>query len=145
MAAEANAITRAYLCGDLAVGGTTANDNTRPTAIMEEGLSTWQSFVDTHKEIIKDLCREICRDPINNLTIPVIAVKRIQTAVYAAKYYVLVGRTIDAKTMAWDQIRHFNDLKSIEDECSSPDQISTVTKNAVLQVWLGYNKIKWLK
>ena len=68
MAAEAYAI-RAYLRGDLAVGGTTVNDNTRPNAIMDEGLNTWQSFVDTDEETIKDLCREIRRDPNNNVTI----------------------------------------------------------------------------
>ena len=101
MAAEANAI-RAYIRGDLAVGGTAANDNTRPTAIMAEGLDTWQSFVDTDEETIKDLCMEIRRDPNNNLTVPAIAVKRIQTAVFAAKYYDLVCRPIDALTMAWD-------------------------------------------
>ena len=135
MAAEANAI-RAYLRGDLAVGGTAANDNTRPTAIMDEGLSTWQSFVDTDEETIKDLCREIRRDPNNNLTIPAIAVKRIQTAVYAAKYYDLVGRVIDAQTMAWERILHFNDLKAIEDEYSSPEQISTVTKKLNIMKWV---------
>ena len=91
MAAEANAV-RAYLRGDLAVGGLLANDNTRPEAIMAEGLDSWQSFVDTDEETVKDLCREIRRDPNNNITIPAIAVKRIQIAVYAAKYYDLVGR-----------------------------------------------------
>ena len=55
MAAEANAI-RAYIRGGLAVGGTAINDNTRPNAIMEEGLDTWQSFVNTDEETIKDLC-----------------------------------------------------------------------------------------
>ena len=112
MAAEANAI-RAYLRGDLAVGGTAANDNTRPEAIMAEGLNSWQSFIDTDEDTIKDLCRKIRRDQQNNVTIPAIAVKRIQVAVYAAKYYDLVGRAIDANTMAWERIRHFNDLKAI--------------------------------
>ena len=69
MAAEANAI-RAYLHGDLAVGGTAINNNTRPIAIMEEGLDTWQSFIDTDEETIKDLYREIRRDPNDNITIP---------------------------------------------------------------------------
>ena len=40
MAAEANAI-RDCLRGDLAVGGIEINDNSRPTAIMAEGLDTW--------------------------------------------------------------------------------------------------------
>ena len=135
MAAEANAI-RAYLRGDLAVGGTAAKDNTRPEAIMAEGLNSWQSFVDTDEDTIKDLCREIRRDQQNNVTIPAIAVKRIQVAVYAAKYYDLVGRNIDANTMAWERIRHFNDLKSIEDEYSNPDQIATVTKKLNIMKWV---------
>ena len=62
----------------------------------------WQSFVDTDEETIKDMSRELRRDPNNNVTIPAIAVKRIKVAVYAAKYYDLVGRQIDAATMAWD-------------------------------------------
>ena len=86
MAAEANAIV-VYLRADLAVGGTEINDTARPTAIMAEGLDTWQSFVDTDEDTMKDLCHEIRRDPNNNITIPAIAVKRIQVAVYAAKYY----------------------------------------------------------
>ena len=86
MTGEANAIC-AYLCGDLAVGETEINDNARPTAVMAEGLDTWQSFVDADEDTIKDLCREIRRDPNNNISIPAIAVKRIQVAVYAAKYY----------------------------------------------------------
>ena len=68
MAAESNAM-RAYLHGDLDVGGTTVDDNTRPNAIKDDGLDTWQSFVDTDEETIKDLCREIRRDPNNNVTI----------------------------------------------------------------------------
>ena len=135
MAAEANAI-RAYLRGDMAVGGTAPNDNTRTTAIMEEGLDTWQSFVDTDEETIRDLCREIRRDPNNDVSIPAIAVKRIQTAVYAAKYYDLVGRQIDAMSMAWDRICHFNDLKSIEKEYNSPDPIATVTKKLTIMKWV---------
>ena len=135
MAAETNAV-RAYLRGDLAVGGLMANDNTRPEAIMAEGLDSWQSFVDTDEETVKDLCREIRRDPDNNITIPAKAVRRIQIAVYAAKYYDLVGRQINANTMAWDRIRHFSDLKAIEDEYSSPEQIATVTKKLNIMKWV---------
>ena len=135
MAAETNAI-RAYIRGDLAVGGTAVNDNTRPTAIMDEGLDSWQSFIDTDEETIKDLCREIRRDPNNNVTIPAIAVKRIQTAVYAAKYYDLIGRPIDAHSMSWERIRHFLDLKAIEEEYPSPEQIATVTKKLNIMKWV---------
>ena len=127
MAAESNAI-RAYLCGDLAIGGTAINDNDRPIAIMDEGLDSWQSFINTDEETIKDLCREIRRDPNNDITIPAIAVKRIQVAAYTAKYYDLIGRPIDAQNMSWDRIRHFLDLKAIEEEYSSPEQIATMTK-----------------
>ena len=66
MTAETNAI-RAYLRGDLAVGGSNATDNDRPNAIMAEGLDSWQAFVDVDEETIKDLCREIRRDPNNNV------------------------------------------------------------------------------
>lgn len=135
MAAESNAI-RAYLRGDLAVGGTSGTDNERPNTIMAEGLDSWQSFVDTDEETIKDLCREIRRDPDNNVTIPAIAVKRIQIAVYAAKYYELVGRQIDASTMAWDRIRNFIDLKAIEDEYSAPDPIAQVSKKLTIMKWV---------
>ena len=65
--------------------------------------------------MIKDLCCKIRRDPNNNVAIPVIAVKRIQIAMYAVKYYGLVGRAIDAHTMAWDRIRHLIDLTAIEE------------------------------
>ena len=87
MAAQTNSI-RAYLRGDLAVGGANATDNTRANAIVAEGLDSWQSFVDTDEETIKDMCRELRRDPNNNVTIPAIAVKRIQVAVYAAKHMI---------------------------------------------------------
>ena len=106
MAAESNAM-RAYLHGDLDVGGTTVDDNTRPNAIKDDGLDTWQSFVDTDEETIKDLCREIRRDPNNNVTILAIVVKRIQIVVYAAKYSDLVGRAIDTHAMSRDRIRLF--------------------------------------
>lgn len=122
MAAEANAI-RAYLRGDLAVGGTTGADNTRPDAVMAEGLDSWQSFVDIDEDTRKDLCREICRDPKNKVTIPAIAAKHIQIAVYAAKYYDLAGRQIEAASIAWNRIHHFNDLKLIESNYTVPDQI----------------------
>ena len=112
------------------------NDNTRTKAIMNEGLDSWQSFIDTDEDTIKDLCCEIRRDPQNNVTIPAIAVKRIQITVYAAKYYGLVGRAIDAHTMAWDRIHHFNDLKAIEEEYSSPEQVATVTKKLSIMKWV---------
>ena len=134
MAAESNAI-RAYLRCDLAVGGTAINDNDRPISIMDEGLDSWQSFIDTDEETIKDLCREIRRGPNNGITIPAIAVKRIQVAVYAAKYYDLIGRSIDAQNMSWYRIRHFLDLNAIKEEYSSPEQIATVTKKLNIMKW----------
>ena len=82
------------------------------------------------------MCRKIRRDPNNNVTIPAIAVKRTQIAVYAAKYYDLVGRAIDAHTMAWDRICHFTDLKAIEEEYSNPEQIAPVTKKLNIMKWV---------
>ena len=55
---------------------------------------------------------------------------------YATKYYDLVGRQIDARTMVWDRIHHFNDLKAIEDEYSNPEQIATVTKKRNIMKWV---------
>ena len=135
MAAEMNTI-HAYIRGDLAVGGTAVNNNTRSNVIMEECLDTWQSFIETDEGTIRDLCREIRRDPNHNVTIPAIAVKRIQITVYTAKYYDLVDRPIDAATMAWDSIWHFNDLRAIEDKYTSPDSISTVTKKLNIMKWV---------
>ena len=90
---------------------------------MAEGLDTWQSFVDADEDTIKDLCREIRRDPNNNISIPAIAVKRIQVAVYAAKYYDSVGRPIDAISMSLERILHFIDLKAIEEEYNNPEKM----------------------
>ena len=82
----------------MSVGGA---DNDRAQAIVDEGIDSWNSFVDTDEETIKDLCNEIRRDPNNNVTIPAVAVKRIQLAVYAAKYcFHLVGRNNNTTNMA---------------------------------------------
>ncbi len=105
------------------------------TFYLNEGLNSWQSFIATDEETIKDLCRELWRDPDNNITIPAIAVKRIQT-VYTTTYPNLVGRHIDAGTMAWGHIRHFNDFKSIESEYNAPCQISTVMKKLTVMKWV---------
>ena len=48
----------------------------------------------------------------------------------------MVGREIDAANMAWDRIRHFKDLQSIEKEYSAPDQIITVTKKLTIMKWI---------
>ncbi len=103
---------------------------------MTEGLDSRQSFVDTDEDTIKGLCREICHDPNNNVTIPAIAVKYIQIVVHAAKYCDLIRRQINATSMALDRIRHFSDLKPIEREYTAPDQIATVTKKLTIMKWV---------
>ena len=95
---------RNYIKIELAVGG---ENNDRGNAIMEEGVDSWESFVDADETMIEDLCKELCNDMTNNITIPAMAIQRLQLADFAAKYYDLVGRTINAKSMAWDHSKHF--------------------------------------
>ena len=65
-------------------------------------------------------------------------VKRIKTTVYVPKYYDLVGREIDAASMTWDIICHFNDHKAIEREYTAPAQIATVTKKLTIMKWVDF-------
>ena len=95
-----------------------------------------ETFVDTDEDTIKDLCRKIRRDPNNNISIPAFAMKRIQVAVYAAKYYDLVGRPIKAVSMSWERICNIIDLKAIEEEYTNPKQVSTVTKKINIMKWV---------
>ena len=49
-------------------------------------------------------------------------------ACYAANYYKIVGRPVDAISMTWDRIRHFKELKTIIKNHSDPEDPPEISK-----------------
>ena len=71
----------------------------------------------------------------NGVPIPAASISRIQVACYAARYYVMVGREVNASTMEWARIKHFKDLIAINKEYSEPEAIGPPTKNSKIVEW----------
>ena len=134
--AETTAI-RAYLKGDLSVGPSTANDNSRVNALMDNGLDSWPSFAELNDEEVLQLVKYV-RKPGGNdegHNIPAMALNKIQVACYAARYYDMIGRTINQTSMAWARIKHFKTLIEINKEYSEPDTIVPLSKNSKIVEW----------
>ena len=135
--AEAAAI-RTYLREDLRVGGP-ANNNARVQALMDEGLDSWESFVDFKGEEIEDLVKYLRRgggQGGNGIQIPAIALKRLKMACYASRYYQMVGRTINRDSMAWERIGNFETLVQIEKEYKEPDSLTSPSSGGKFMEWM---------
>lgn len=131
------ASVRAYLRGDLAVSGANQNDNTRVTAIVNNGLDTWASFAELEDDDVLQLVKYI-RNPggaEEGCPIPATSIGRIQIACYAARYYEMVGRPLTAVTMRWTRIKQFKALINIQKDYSEPDTIEPPTKNSKIVEW----------
>ena len=105
-----------------------ADSNERAVALIDGGLSGFDSFTDFEESDIITLCNTLRRpggtiertengvtstEPNRGIAITTVCEMRLKMACYAAKYYKMVGRPVDAISMMWDRIKHFKDLKVI--------------------------------
>ena len=128
---------RVYLRGDMLVGGDNANDNTRVNALADNGLGAWDAFAELDDEEVVQLVKYARRPggDANGVQIPAASVNRIQIACRAARYYEMIGRTIDQDTLAWNRIRHFKHLMTIEKQYTEPEAINPPIKNSKIVEW----------
>ena len=119
-------------------------------AVMDEGLDTFDSFLDFSKDDIKTLCNSI-RKPggmiagvglaaatVNNgLHVPAIAETRLAWAAYAAQYYSMIDRPINSRTMSWNYIQYFNSLKEERDNHTPPDTIPKLSSKITIMKWIN--------
>ena len=134
---------RAYLKNQLKF-----STDAKADALFEEGIEDWDSFLDFHTDSTANLCKTI-RSPggqtvaadgtitrNNGIMISTVAEQRLSWAVYAAHYYSIVGRPIDAVVMSWGHIKHFNHLKDISDNHTAPDQLPSPSRHLNIMKWL---------
>ena len=137
MAAELPSV-RVYLRGHILVGGANANDNTRVNALADNGLATWEAFAEMEDEEVVNLVKYVRRPGGDENGVPIVpaaSISRIQVACYAARYYEMVGREVNAITMEWTRIKHFKDLIAINKEYSEPEAIGPPAKNSKIVEW----------
>ena len=107
MAAETASI-RTYLREDLKVGGP-ANNNPRTTGFIDNGIDSWNSFCEFNNHDIEELCKYLRRPGGNEagVTIPAIAMKRLQLACFAAKYLYYSGTSTQSRAYGLDPYQSF--------------------------------------
>jgi hypothetical protein len=122
----------------------------KANAVMDEGLDTFDAFLDFSKDDIKTLCNSI-RKPggmiaavglgaatVNNgLHVPAIAETRLAWAAYAAQYYNMIARPINAATMSWNYIQHFNSLKEERDNHTPPETMQKLSSKITIMKWIN--------
>lgn len=125
--------------------------NEKANAVMAEGLDTFASFLDFTKDDIKTLCSSIRKPggviagrtradndvPNNGLHVPAIAETRLAWATYAARYYNMIGRPLNADTLSWDYIRYFDSLKEERENHTSPDSIQRISPKISIMKWIN--------
>lgn len=125
--------------------------NAKANAVIEEGLDTFESFLDFTKEDIKTLCNSIRKPggviagrgrnavdvPNNGFHVPAIAETRLAWATYAAQYYHTVARPINARTMSWNYIRYFNSLKEERDNHTAPESMQKLSSKITIMKWIN--------
>ena len=134
--AEQGAI-RTYLREQMRVGGPNEAVNPRTTALMDNGLDNWESFTELEDDEVSELIKYIRRPGGDDqgTQIPAASIKRIQVACFAAKYYEMIGRPIEAQAMQWERIKNFRDYIAILSEYNDPDTISPPIKNSKIVEW----------
>ena len=124
--------------------------NEKANAVMAEGLDTYNAFLDFSKEDIKTLCNSI-RKPggmipargrnaatVNNgLHVPAIAETRLAWAAYAAQYYNMIERPINAESMSWNYIQYFNSLKEERDNHTPPESMPKLSSKISIMKWIN--------
>ncbi len=136
MAAELPAI-RTYLRMEMRVGGPNLAENPRTQGFLDNGLDAWSQFSEFDDKAVEDLVKYLRRPggDEEGVPIPAAAIQRIQTACFAARYYEMIGREVDARSMAWSRIKGFRDLITINDEYNEPDPIKPPSKNSKIVEW----------
>ena len=125
--------------------------NEKADAVMAEGLDTYASFLDFTKDDIKTLCSSIRKPggvvagrgrgapdvPNNGLHVPAIAETRLAWATYAAKYYHMIDRPLNAQTMHWNYIQYFNSLKEERDNHTAPESMQKISSKISIMKWIN--------
>lgn len=115
--------------------------------LIDEGV-TFNSIADFDEEDIQSLCASVRRpggqiedangERVRNdgIAVPYLVEKRLKLACYAARYYTLVGRPIDASSMTWALISKFEAFKELQDEHKDPDDLPPVSKSLPILKWM---------
>lgn len=115
--------------------------------LLDEGVA-YDTIADFVEEDIQSLCSSVRRpggqitDAQGNqvrdagIAVPFLVEKRLKIACYAARYYKLVGRPIDATSMTWQLISQFEPFKEMQDEHSDPEDLPPVSKSLPILKWM---------
>jgi hypothetical protein len=60
----------------------------------------------------------------------------LKLASYAARYYTLVGRPVDALSMTWELVSKFEAFKELQDEHKDPKDLPPVSKSLPILKWM---------
>ena len=130
----ANRAFRNYLMQQLKASEDAAN------ALIDSGLDDFDSFQDYEEGNIHNLCTTIRKPggvtvgedeievPNHGVSISPTCEIRLQIAAYAAQYYSIVARPIDAISMEWNRIKNFRSLKNIIKNHKDPEELPEVSK-----------------
>ena len=132
MAARIN--LRNYLVTHLKAGS-----NDKAEAIIDGGLDSYSTFTDFEEKDVNSFCSTLRRPggtvqvqgaevADRGVAITSICEMRLKIAVYAAKYYALVGRPINDQSMAWDRIKNFKTLQTIVKNHKDPSDVPEISK-----------------
>jgi len=123
-------------------------DEASAEAIILSGLDDFSSFEDYEEGNVHNLCTTI-RKPGGAVIIedergaereipdPGVAISptceiRLQLAVYAAHYYKIVSRPVDALSMEWNRIKHFRSLKTIIKNHMDPLELPEISRKITI-------------
>jgi len=118
------------------------NDDTA-NALIDAGLDDYEIFQDFSNKDMHNLCAAV-RKPggqilVNNVSqpnpdvnVPPLCEMRLKLGAYAAKYYTLVGRHINAQSMSWVYVKHFTKLRTLTDNHKDPDNTPELSKKVII-------------
>jgi hypothetical protein len=115
--------------------------------LIEEGV-TFDSIAHFDEDDIQSLCASVRRpggqiqdangDRVRNdgIAVPYLVEKQLKLACYAARYYTLVGRPVEAVSMTWELISKFEAFKELQDEHKDPKDLPPVSKSLPILKWM---------
>jgi hypothetical protein len=73
----------------------------------------------------------------NGLQVPAIAESRLAWAAYAARYYNMVDRPINATTMSWQYIQYFDSLQEERENHTPPEPMPKLSPKISIMKWIN--------
>jgi hypothetical protein len=131
-----------FLCDQIMI-----SDDTLRSKLVDEGI-TFDPIADFDEEDIQSLCASVHRPDgqvINQdgtvtrndgVAVPYLVEKRLKLVCYAARYYKLVGRPINADCMTWALIRQFEAFIELQEEHNDPKDLPPVSKRLRILKWM---------